>query len=110
MFNRRIAQDKHLIDRNLLLFFAPRTYFPELGHNPAPGDGHYYGLHSAQFIIGDAFFSGHARVMFHSGIAADGHGRGHVDHERGFRFQNVVVACRAVKSIEGFFLFFRQQS
>jgi len=81
---------------------------PELRPNPAGGNRHYNGLHRTDFLIGQSFFPGYTKVMLHSRITTDGHGRGQMKHQGGFRLQNFIKAGRVVKFSVGGFLLLRQ--
>ena len=84
------------------------TRISELRPDPAGGNRHYNGLHRTDFLIGQAFFLGYTKVMLHSRVATDGHGRRQVKHQSGFGFQNFIVPGGIVKFGIGGFLFFRQ--
>ncbi|MDJ0667764.1 MAG: hypothetical protein QNI97_12045 [Desulfobacterales bacterium] len=51
----------------------------DLHHDSASRNHHYVQLHRSNLIIRNSFFPGHAKEIFHSGIAAKGHGGGNLD-------------------------------
>ena len=63
-----------------ILLLAQNNSLVELCPNPASRNRHYNGLHCTYFIIGQTLFFGHAKVMLHSRIAGESHGRGQVKH------------------------------
>ena len=63
-------------------------YIINLHHNSTCGNHHYMQLYRSNFIVGNSFFPGHAKELFHSRIAAKSHGRSHLDHMRRFFLKN----------------------
>jgi hypothetical protein len=92
--------NEHRLVFLLVLFFACGTSFTKLRINSATRNGHYYRLHGPELIIGYPLFLGHAKLMLHSRIAVNSHRRSHVDHERGLRLQNLVIASRIIKLVK----------
>ncbi len=56
----------------------------ELRVDSPGGYGHDNGEHGPYFFIAKPLFLGHAKVLLHSRIAADGHCGSHVQHQGGF--------------------------
>ncbi len=90
----------------LVLFFASSPSFTKLCLNSATRNGHYYRLYGPELIVGYALFLGHAKVMLHSRITGNSHGRSHVDQKRRLRLQNLVMASRIIKIVKSLSLFF----
>ncbi len=61
--------------------------------------GHDHRLHGSQLALCYALFLGHAKVVLHSGIAAQCHGGGQMEHQRGLWLQNLGVPCRVVELV-----------
>lgn len=64
----------------------------ELSPYTTARDGHYDRLNGRDLLTRDPEVSGNARVLLHSGIAADRHRRCQVQHDGGALIQNLVVA------------------
>ena len=83
------------------------TCISELRLNPSRWDGHDNRKNGSDFIIRNTFFLGHAKVMLHSRIAANGHCCRHVQHQGGFWVQNIIMTSRIIKFPVFVILFFR---
>jgi hypothetical protein len=79
----------------------------KLRPDPAGGNRHYNGLARTDFVIAQAFFPGYTKVMRHSRIATNGHGRCQVQHQGGLGLQDFIVARRVIKLSVRFLLLFR---
>jgi DNA-binding transcriptional ArsR family regulator len=87
---------------------TPRNGFAELRLHPSRRDRHHDGLDGADLVVRVSFLPGDAKVVPHSGVAAEGQRRGQMDHQRRLCVEGLVVARRAVELREGPLLFLRQ--
>ena len=76
---------------------GPLTRLTELRAHLAGSDCHDARLHSADLAAADPESLGDAKVVFHSGVAAEGHGGGEVDEERLLLPKYLVVPRRVVE-------------
>lgn len=89
----------------LIIALAARLDFAQLSVNSPGRDRHDDGLHRTEFFLANPVCPGDAKVVFHSGIAPGGHGRGEVDQHGGLRIEDRVVASGVVKGTVGVVLF-----
>ena len=79
---------------------ASSTSFPELGSHPSRRHRHDDGLNRSHLLTRNSGFFGYAKVLLHSRVAGNRHGRCQVDHDGGSLVENTVVPRRIVKGLE----------
>ncbi len=67
------------------------SHFLELRTNSPGFNRHHDSLNRPDFVVRNALFPGDAKVVFHSRVACDRHGRCQVDHQGGFWIEDLVV-------------------
>jgi hypothetical protein len=74
----------------------------ELSIDLSGGNRHDDSLDCADLNFGNPHVLGNAKVVLHSRVAAQRHGRSKVNHEGCFRLENLVVAGRIVEIFKNF--------